>query len=89
MVYIRADGTIKRGRGRGRGGTTRGDASGRGRGRGGGPGSRGGTTVRKPRVTKADRALMEQEKIEREKMGATLAAKQPLAAAYLGTGTTT
>lgn len=89
IVYIRADGTIKRGRGRGRGGTTRGDTSGRGRGRGGGPGSRGGTTVRKPRVTKADRALMEQEKHEREKMAANMAAKQPLAAAYLGTGTMT
>jgi hypothetical protein len=88
MVYIRADGTIKRGRGRGRGGTTRGDTSGRGRGRGG-PGSRGGTTVRKPRVTKADRALMEQEKHEREKMAATIAAKQPLPAAYLGTSTMT
>ncbi|OCK99530.1 HPC2-domain-containing protein [Cenococcum geophilum 1.58] len=85
----RADGTIKRGRGRGRGGTTRGDTSGRGRGRGGGPGSRGGTTVRKPRVTKADRALMEQEKHDREKMAATIAAKQPIAAAYLGTGTMT
>lgn len=73
----RADGTVKRGRGRGRGGTTRGDtASGRGRGggRGGGPGSRGGTTVRKPRITKAERAMMEQEKTERERLGA-LAAK--------------
>jgi hypothetical protein len=80
----RADGTVvrPRGRGRGRGGSTRGETSGRGRGRGGGPGSRGGTTVRKPRVTKADRMLMEQEKLEREKMAATLAAKQPLAAAY-------
>jgi hypothetical protein len=36
---------------------------------GGGPGSRGGSTARKPRITKADRARMEQEKIEREKMG--------------------
>ncbi|KAF2470343.1 histone promoter control 2 [Lindgomyces ingoldianus] len=75
----RADGTVKRGRGRGRGGTVRGEASGRGRGRGGGPGSRGGSTVRKPRVTKADRAMMEQEKHEREKMAATIAAKQPIA----------
>lgn len=49
----------------------------RGSGRGGGPGSRGGlgagarggTTTRKPRITKADRARMEQEKLEREKMG--------------------
>jgi len=70
----RADGTVRRGRGRGRGGAVRGEASGRGRGRGG-PGSRGGSTVRKPRVTKADRAMMEQEKIEREKMAATMAAK--------------
>ncbi|KAK3207243.1 hypothetical protein GRF29_103g298979 [Pseudopithomyces chartarum] len=62
----RSDGTIKRGRGRGRGGATRGETSGRGRGRGGGgPGSRGGQTVRKPRVTKADRAQMEQEKAKR------------------------
>ena len=62
----RADGTVKRGRGRGRGGATRGETSGRGRGRGGGgPGSRGGQTVRKPRVTKADRAMMEQEKAKR------------------------
>ncbi|KAI4627433.1 uncharacterized protein J4E87_003996 [Alternaria ethzedia] len=68
----RADGTVRRGRGRGRGGTVRGDASGRGRGRGGGPGSRGGSTVRKPRVTKADRAQMEQEKAARESMAKTL-----------------
>ncbi|KAF2011756.1 HPC2-domain-containing protein [Aaosphaeria arxii CBS 175.79] len=74
----RADGTVRRGRGRGRGGTVRGEASGRGRGRGGGPGSRGGNISRKPRVTKAERALMEQEKLEREKMGAAMAAKQPL-----------
>ena len=71
----RADGTVKRGRGggrgSGRGGSTRGDGT-RTRGtRGGGPGSRGGTTVRKPRVTKADRARMESEKAEREKMGAS------------------
>lgn len=79
LTTCRADGTIKRGRGRGRGGSTRGETSGRGRGRGGGPGSRGGQTVRKPRVTKADRAAMEQEKLEREKMAATIAAKQPLA----------
>ncbi|KAJ4384718.1 HIR complex subunit [Didymella sp. IMI 355093] len=76
----RADGTVRRGRGRGRGGTTRGETSGRGRGRGGGPGSRGGQTVRKPRVTKADRAAMEQEKIAREKMGEAIA-KQPAAGA--------
>lgn len=79
LTTIRADGTVKRGRGRGRGGSTRGETTGRGRGRGGGPGSRGGQTVRKPRVTKADRAAMEQEKLEREKMAATIAAKQPLA----------
>ncbi|CAO2656225.1 Nn.00g050280.m01.CDS01 [Neocucurbitaria sp. VM-36] len=74
----RADGTVRRGRGRGRGGTVRGETSGRGRGRGGGPGSRGGSTVRKPRVTKADRAMMEQEKQARENLAATIAAKQPL-----------
>ncbi|CZR57452.1 related to HPC2 Cell cycle regulatory protein [Phialocephala subalpina] len=76
----RGDGPPKRGRGRGsRGGSSRSS------GRGGitatqeaklrqglplsGPGSRGGSTTRKPRITKADRARMEQEKLEREKMG--------------------
>jgi hypothetical protein len=80
LTIHRADGTVRRGRGRGRGGAIRGEASGRGRGRGrgGGVGSRGGSTVRKPRVTKADRAMMEQEKLEREKMAQTIAAKQPL-----------
>jgi len=34
-----------------------------------GPGSRGGSTTRKPRITKADRARMEQEKLDRAKMG--------------------
>lgn len=34
-----------------------------------GVGPRGGTTTRKPRMTKADRARMEQEKLERERMG--------------------
>ena len=76
LILPRADGAPKRGRGRGsRGGTSR--ASG---GRGGtaaasrtgipltGPGSRGGSTTRKPRITKADRARMEQEKREREQM---------------------
>jgi hypothetical protein len=77
LTSDRADGTVRRGRGRGRGGAVRGEASGRGRGRGGGPGSRGGTTVRKPRVTKADRAMMEQEKQARESLAATIAAKQP------------
>ncbi|TVY87776.1 Histone promoter control protein [Lachnellula willkommii] len=38
-----------------------------------GPGSRGGSTTRKPRITKADRERMLQEKLEREKMG-TMAA---------------
>ena len=82
------DGTLKRGRGRGRGGGpgSRGGRGGtaiaaaaaangeNGGSRGGGPGSRGGTTTRKPRVTKASRALMEREKQDREKM-APLAAK--------------
>ncbi|KUJ10647.1 HPC2-domain-containing protein [Mollisia scopiformis] len=76
----RGDGPPKRGRGRGsRGGSSR--SSGRGgttaaqeaRARQGlplsGPGSRGGSTTRKPRITKADRARMEQEKLDREKMG--------------------
>ncbi|KAF4622791.1 hypothetical protein G7Y89_g14234 [Cudoniella acicularis] len=75
---LRADGAPKRGRGRGsRGGATRGAST-----RGGavginartglplsGPGSRGGSTTRKPRITKADRQRMEQEKLDREKMG--------------------
>jgi len=76
----RADGTVRRGRGRGRGSAVRGETTGRGRGRGGGAGSRGGTTVRKPRVTKADRAMMEQEKLQRENMAANIASKQPTAA---------
>ena len=73
----RADGTVKRGgrggRGGARGGTMRGDGTGKTRGTrgGGGPGSRGGTTVRKPRVTKADRAKMDAEKMERERMAAS------------------
>ncbi|EKD15078.1 histone promoter control 2 [Drepanopeziza brunnea f. sp. 'multigermtubi' MB_m1] len=37
-----------------------------------GPGSRGGSTTRKPRITKADRARMEQEKLDREKMGGSM-----------------
>lgn len=83
MDIERSDGTVsKRGRGRGRGGASRGESSGRGS-RGGGRGSRGGATVRKPRVTKADRAMMEQEKLEREKMAATLAAKPPAGQAPL------
>lgn len=86
LTLRRADGTVRRGRGRGRGGTVRGDASGRGRGRGGGPGSRGGSTVRKPRVTKADRAAMEQEKAARETLAQTIAIKQPLATSSNQTG---
>lgn len=73
----RADGTVKRGRGRGRGSTasTRGSGAGRGGATGGGTtGTRGNTATRKPRVTKAARALMDQEMREREKM-AVLAAK--------------
>ncbi|KAI9797859.1 MAG: hypothetical protein M1833_005059 [Piccolia ochrophora] len=86
----RADGTVpKRGRGRGRGsrgGSTRGSDTGRGgsalgsttstRGAAsaGVTSTRGSTIVRKPRIRKADRARMEQEKLERERM-ATLAAK--------------
>jgi hypothetical protein len=60
----------------GAGSGTEGAGSGTGGGRGsrGGRG-RGGATVRKPRVTKAERALMEQEKLNREKMAASLATK--------------
>jgi hypothetical protein len=64
-----ADGTVKRGRGRGRGG-----GPGSRGGRGGGPGSRGGAATRKPRISKMQRANMEREKVDREKM-AVLAAK--------------
>jgi len=81
MDVERSDGSVaKRGRGRGRGGAARGEGAARGA-RGAARAARGGATVRKPRVTKADRALMELEKIEREKMAATLAAKPPAAAA--------
>jgi hypothetical protein len=74
LTVYRADGVAKRGRGgRGRG-VSRGTTSTRGGGTGGGPGSRGGNITRKPRITKADREKMIQEKAEREKMGA-LAAK--------------
>ena len=70
----KGEGPTKRGRGgRGRGGATRGEGSTRGRGTGLGRGSRGGSTVRKPRVTKADRAKMESEKQERERMAPTAA----------------
>ncbi|OAF99766.1 HPC2-domain-containing protein [Paraphaeosphaeria sporulosa] len=75
----RADGTVKRGRGRGRAAASRGETSGRGRGRGGGPGSRGGQTVRKPRVTKADRAMMEQEKAKRIEFSQQLGSNSNLA----------
>ncbi|KAI2627748.1 HPC2-domain-containing protein [Hypoxylon sp. NC1633] len=62
----RGEGLPKRGRGsRGGRGANRGAAAGTGRGRGGGPGSRGGA-VRKPRMTKADKAQMDREKAERE-----------------------
>ncbi|KAI1080930.1 hypothetical protein F5B20DRAFT_537916 [Whalleya microplaca] len=62
----RGDGLPKRGRGsRGGRGGGRSAATGTGRGRGGGPGSRGGV-VRKPRMTKADKAQMDREKAERE-----------------------
>jgi hypothetical protein len=66
----RGDGAPKRGRGgRGRG-VTRGTTSTRGgAAAGGGPGSRGGNITRKPRITKAEREKMNQEKAEREKMG--------------------
>ena len=63
-----------RGRGRGRGASTAAGATGEEGGRGIGTSSRGGGTTRKPRVTKAGRAVLNQEKQEREKM-ALLAAK--------------
>ncbi|KAI9654891.1 MAG: hypothetical protein M1831_005260 [Alyxoria varia] len=77
----RADGTGKRGArgGRGRGGATRGETTSRSRTTGAGRGARGGAngagggTARKSRVTKADKAKMESEKQEREKMAATAA----------------
>ena len=59
----------------GAGSGTEGAGSGTGGGRGRGGRGRGGATVRKPRVTKAERALMEQEKLNREKMAASLATK--------------
>ncbi|KAI1475899.1 HPC2-domain-containing protein [Daldinia eschscholtzii] len=62
----RGENAPKRGRGsRGGRGGTRTSTTGAGRGRGGGPGSRGGA-VRKPRMTKADKAQMDREKAERE-----------------------
>lgn len=82
-TFDRGEGPPKRGRGgRGRGrGRGRGASSLGGEGStregsttGGGPGSRGGNVTRKPRITKADRERMAQEKAEREKLGA-LAAK--------------
>jgi hypothetical protein len=75
LTSCSADGAPKRGRGRGSRGGARatGGRGGANAGRNGlplsGPGSRGGSTTRKPRITKADRARMEQEKLEREKMG--------------------
>ncbi|KAK7935658.1 HPC2-domain-containing protein [Apiospora marii] len=60
----RGDGVPKRGRGS-RGGRGSARAAGTTRGRGGGPGSRGGA-VRKPRMTKADKAQLDREKLERE-----------------------
>ncbi|MCJ1432609.1 hypothetical protein MMC27_001966 [Xylographa pallens] len=90
----RADGTPKAGRGRGRGRGGRGSRGGRGgansdRGAegtpgdsGAGPKTRGTGVTRKPRVKKADRALMEAEKADREKM-AVLVAKP---AGYVGMG---
>lgn len=100
LIFIprhRADGTVKRGRGRGRGSSTRGSGAGRGGATGGGTtGTRGNPATRKPRVTKAAKALMDQEMREREKM-AVLAAKPmgyapppvPLTLPGPGTGTGT
>ena len=63
-----------RGRGRGRGASTAAGATGEAGGRGTGTSSRGSGATRKPRVTKAGRAVLDREKQEREKM-APLAAK--------------
>ncbi|KAI9731467.1 MAG: hypothetical protein M1818_007857 [Claussenomyces sp. TS43310] len=78
-VLERAEGTGKRGRGTGR---VRGTATGRtsaanrsGAAGTSGPGSRGGAAPRKPRITKAERARMLEEKNEREKLGSV--AKAP------------
>ncbi|KAI4213471.1 MAG: hypothetical protein LQ351_003972 [Letrouitia transgressa] len=71
----RADGTVKRGRGRARGprGGTSGGTS-RGGANGGGTSTTKSGQPRKPRVTKAAKLQMEQEKVQRESM-APLAAK--------------
>lgn len=97
-IDIKADGTAKRGRGRGsrggaaRGATTRGggtsaNTSGRNSLPTSGPGSRGGIGARKPRVTKADRARMEQEKIEREKIVSVSNSSDPNTTAHSKTST--
>ncbi|MCJ1285733.1 hypothetical protein MMC26_005074 [Xylographa opegraphella] len=90
----RADGTPKVGRGRGRGRGGRGSRGGRGGANhdraiegtagdsGAGPKTRGTGVTRKPRVKKADRAMREAEKADREKM-AVLVAKPP---GYVGVG---
>ncbi len=72
-VNHRADGVSKRGRGKGRGGGTRGTGKG-GATTNGAPSTRAVPAVRKPRVTKAAKVQMEQEKLQRENM-AVLAAK--------------
>ncbi|KAI9680794.1 MAG: hypothetical protein M1817_004234 [Caeruleum heppii] len=74
-----ATSTRGRGRGRGRGGRTRGTTSGRGGTSlpASGPGSRGGKIVRKPRITNADRANMEQEKADRERMAGLTSRHDP------------
>ncbi|KAI9796337.1 MAG: hypothetical protein M1825_000638 [Sarcosagium campestre] len=71
----RLDGTVKRGRGRGRGGSTRGTTNTRGgSGAAATPRPRGSTVGRKPRITKAEKAMLGQQRSEREQV-ATLAAK--------------
>ncbi|KAI4165135.1 MAG: hypothetical protein LQ342_001412 [Letrouitia transgressa] len=74
-ILSRADGTVKRGRGRARGprGGTSGGSS-RGGANGGGTSTTKSGQPRKPRVTKAAKLQMEQEKVQRENM-APLAAK--------------
>jgi hypothetical protein len=94
LTSSRADGTVKRGRGgRGRGGGP-GSRGGRGSRAAAaaareaamadpdrpthGPGSRGGAVTRKPRIRKADRAQMEQERAAREKTALLAARPTPI-----------
>ena len=78
LTSPRADGTVKRGRGRGRGGGpgSRGGRGGAVKGDGDGRAARGGGVTRKPRITKAERAMRDKEKEQRKDI-APLLAKPP------------